>query len=83
MSAVWSTIRLLISSGTRISKQRFPASIWNVGILRRFAGITAVQLLVSPKTSNASGCTSSNTLSTAIITLPMVSAPVKPAAFKK
>ena len=38
MSAVWSTIRRLISSGTRWSKQRLPASMWKTGILRRLAG---------------------------------------------
>ena len=38
MSAMWSTILRLISSGTRWSKQRLPASMWKTGILRRLAG---------------------------------------------
>lgn len=41
------TLRL-ISSGTRGSKQRLPASMWKMGILRRLAGITASPELVSP-----------------------------------
>ena len=39
MSAMWSTMRRLISSGTRKSKQRLPASMWKIGILRRLAAI--------------------------------------------
>ena len=61
MSAVWSTMRRLISSGTRWSKQRLPASMWKIGILRRLAGMTARQLLVSPSTSIASGCSAPST----------------------
>ena len=47
---------LLISSGTFKSKHLLPASIWKIGICRRLAGITDRQLLVSPRTSKASGC---------------------------
>jgi hypothetical protein len=55
MSALWSMIRRLISSGTRKSKQRLPASMWKTGTLRRFAAIAARPLLVSPRISSASG----------------------------
>ncbi len=37
-SLMWSTILRLISSGTRWSKLRLPASMWKMGIFRRFAG---------------------------------------------
>ena len=66
MSAVWSTILRLISSGTLWSKHRLPASIWNVAIFLRFAGISERQLFVSPKTSTASGWSSPNRASAAI-----------------
>ncbi|MNV71563.1 hypothetical protein D3C71_1645900 [compost metagenome] len=83
ISAVWSTIRRLISSGTRISKQRLPASIWKIGTLRRLAGITERQLLVSPNTSRASGVSVTSVASTAAMILPIISAALPPAAFKK
>ena len=38
--------------------QRLPASMWKIGMCRRFAPITDRQLLVSPSTSTASGCNS-------------------------
>src|ERR1017187_2181056 len=46
MSLIWSTIFRLISSGTRSSKQRFPASLWKTGIFKRLAAKAAKQLLV-------------------------------------
>ena len=39
--------------------------MWKVGILRRLAGNTARQLLVSPRTSSASGCSTALVASTA------------------
>ena len=48
ISLRWSTILRLISSGTRWSNDRLPASRWKMGILRRFAGMMERQLLVSP-----------------------------------
>jgi hypothetical protein len=47
------------------------------------AGIAHKQLLVSPKTKNASGCNSSKRGSMLIRIFPIVSVAVDPAAFKK
>lgn len=44
----WSITVRLSSSGTRRSKQRLPASMWKMGILRRFAERTASAVFVSP-----------------------------------
>jgi hypothetical protein len=67
----------------RWSKQRLPASMWKIGMRRRLAGITARQLLVSPSTRTASGLSASSTRSAAMITRPIVSAGVAPAASRK
>ena len=77
-SEMWSTMRRLSSSGTRSSKQRLPASMWNTGILRRLQAIADRQLLVSPRISTASGFSASSTGSTRIRVWPMVSIAVDP-----
>ena len=48
-------MRRFVSSGRHSSKQRLPASIWKMGMCRRFALMAERQLLVSPKISRASG----------------------------
>ena len=82
-SATWSTIFLLVSSGTRWSKQRLPASIWKTGIFLFLAGIAQRQEFVSPKTRKASGLSFSKSGSILIRILPTVSVAFFPAAFKK
>ena len=47
MSLIWSTIRLFVSSGTFWSKQRLPASIWNMGIFN--LSVVLPQLVASFK----------------------------------
>ena len=56
-SLMISTMRRFVSSGKHSSLQRFPASIWKIGICSRFAPITERQELVSPRTNTASGLT--------------------------
>ena len=81
-SATWSTIRRLVSSGTRWSKQRLPASMWNTGMRFFLAEIAARQEFVSPRTRKASGRSFSSKASVFAITLPIVCAAVSPTAFK-
>ena len=73
MSDIWSTIFLLISSGTLLSKQRLPASIWNIGSFAFWQKLHK-ELLVSPSINNPSGFTLSKNLSLSIIIWPIESA---------
>jgi len=83
MSLMWSMILRLISSGTHWSKQRLPASMWKMGIFRRLAAYTPMQLLVSPRMSTPSGRTSRSTASVRSMTRATVAEAVSAATSRK